>query len=445
MEQKLLKDKLGELMPYFKREYFEKTNYIPDAFYLPVATREKWACTCGMENDIHNQVCRECGINIRALISMLKKEHLLELKQSGMDTQKMMLPLEVSPDAPNRNNKGGKLKRRLVVSLVGIFIVVSIVAAIGVIKGKELFVSKKEVKDAAYTLEYNSISMDGKYRGMTENGIPVGEGVFVFGEKSDDKYFSYSGNWEDGKIHDRGTAIINSLEVNFPDCNGGSASYVGCFEGQVVNGVPEGEGTFEYEGNGSESYIYYKGEWEDDFFHGKGIERFPGNGEYGIYEGNFVNGSFSPTLAQMVQYLGSMENHSEYSLSDEQMEFISDNNVIFTEHEKKKVKKLVKKDFNLGEYKKSQESAPYLVKETGTHVIQIQEDKKFGKDITKLLLYSRDYDDVYSVYYFGKLKGVVEDSDVDLYYMPCGYSTYESVSGSQVWSVCAFGALVEKR
>ena len=85
MQQKQLKDVLGNLFPYFEEKYRSITDYSPDTFFMPASTKEKWACACGCENDIKEKTCNQCGITIQELATIISKKTLIPLKNADTD------------------------------------------------------------------------------------------------------------------------------------------------------------------------------------------------------------------------------------------------------------------------------------------------------------------------------------------------------------------------
>ena len=101
-------------------------------------------------------------------------------------------------------------------------------------------------------------------------------------EKDKDGYYNdhkYEGEIENGKPHGNGTWEM-----------GNGAVYVG----QFVNGLREGFGTFTWSEKGSKSGQSYEGEWLNNRQHGKGKMIYapdPKDGfEGSVDEGNWING-----------------------------------------------------------------------------------------------------------------------------------------------------------
>ena len=101
-------------------------------------------------------------------------------------------------------------------------------------------------------------------------------------EKGKDGYFNdnkYEGEIENGKPHGNGTWEM-----------GNGATYVG----QFVDGLREGFGTFTWSEKGSKSGVSYEGEWKNNRRHGKGKMIYapdPKDGfEGSVDEGNWING-----------------------------------------------------------------------------------------------------------------------------------------------------------
>lgn len=76
MAQKLMQEVLGDLMPYFEDEYFKVTGKHLDIYYYPASNKEIWRCVCGTENSLKNVFCSNCGVPVKELVKVLKRENL---------------------------------------------------------------------------------------------------------------------------------------------------------------------------------------------------------------------------------------------------------------------------------------------------------------------------------------------------------------------------------
>jgi hypothetical protein len=115
---------------------------------------------------------------------------------------------------------------------------------------------------------------------------------------------------------DNGASYVGTFAGGKPHGQGYFRSAMGQYEGEVVNGLPEGAGIFLYpngdryegqwkggvkEGQGRMRYVLggsYDGEWHQDNRHGHGVLVYAGSGRR--YEGEFVDDRVAGTPAPVV-------------------------------------------------------------------------------------------------------------------------------------------------
>ena len=300
-----------------------------------------------------------------------------------------------------------------------------------------VFFGKGKLKQESFSVKYNEDTISGVFDGETLNGIPNGNGTFIADNK-DDLVFEYEGNWDNGQISGKGKLKYNKYVVEFSD----GIVRTGTFEGEVVNCKPEGNGSYTTANDDNEKYTY-TGEFANGKFNGHGKKSFE-NGKHGIQDGNWKDNEFYPTLVERIQDLGTYKDDCEYSLNDEQKSFIEKNENAFIKHSYDK--NLLNEKFDLKSFKKNPSNyKPSLVKITGLRVIQISEYEGFGNTtITNMLACDSNFENYYYIYKLDRTKGVVEDSTVQMVFMPLGYSTYETTSGGTNWAVSGFAVDIIK-
>ena len=271
----------------------------------------------------------------------------------------------------------------------------------------------KNVEDMEYAFSWNAsegetYDFNGKYTGIISYNVPNGQGVYEAGKEDEAGYFCYEGEWAEG--------------------------------------VPNGEGTLYRVNEGGEEYTY-KGNFKEGMFDGHG-ELIYDDDSYWKNIGNFSKGVFKPTLAELVAMHGTAEDSCEYTLSDSYVKFLNSNEDLFTSKNRKDNKSKIKKagSFNAKEFQKDpSEFEPEIVKVPNLNVIQIKSYAgDYEKKETYAILTDSYYEDYYFIYYNGKANGILEDDVVDLYFLPVGYSTYETVSGADNYAIAGQAALIEK-
>ena len=145
-----------------------------------------------------------------------------------------------------------------------------------------------EFKDDKFDGEGLLISINGDYYfGNWEYGLMNGEGIFY----SNEKKFSYEGNFLNNKFHGNGKIIYDDK------------SYI--FEGKFVDGVKEGKGKLTFK-NGS----YYNGDFKKDYYWGEGEFCFHDGRKYiGSWKKNKMNGKGIFIWDNETKYEGEYKNN----------------------------------------------------------------------------------------------------------------------------------------
>lgn len=160
-------------------------------------------------------------------------------------------------------------------------------------------------------LDWDGLSYTGRYTGEIKAGLPDGEGAFT-GESATGFALELTGGWEAGLP--LGNGHIRA-ELYTALCNG--TERPGSYEGQALDGLPHGEGSFQsQDGLGP---FTYTGQWEDGAFHGQGTLTYAGNRQY-VRQGTFTDGGFTPTYFEALNTVGSYE--PLFVLTDSQKEFL---------------------------------------------------------------------------------------------------------------------------
>jgi len=234
-------------------------------------------------------------------------------------------------------------------------------------------------RESSLYIDALKLEYEGLYTGFVdERGRAHGQGLFT----AQDKNFSYEGLWEEGAPTE-GYMVCDEMPFSF-----GGTQYECHFEGQVSEGIPNGEGLISHDkkdvclrfegrfdmgdlAEGSfESNIYvltlpggnsftgdYKGDWQDNSAHGHGSFSCPDRNSFGIdyegewkygkpdgqgkltlhetdtvQEGNFYKGEFYPSPREYFAYLSNKakDRICEY---DGALDYLETNIAKFMEHE----------------------------------------------------------------------------------------------------------------
>lgn len=304
---------------------------------------------------------------------------------------------------------------------------------------------KVEVDKQEYTLEYNSKTYEGKYSGAMKNNLPQGEGKFVCGNEGDNNYFIYDGTWDSGEMKGNGTLTTNNYTVHFPKTNNNDAvDRTGAYNGVVIDGVANGEGSFSAKNDEGISFTY-TGQWKDGLYNGQGKVVYDSKDKFKL-DGNFENGEFKPSPAELIKMIGTLPSICAYTVSDEVFKHISENENVFVNHDTSGIEDLMKPDFSLEQFKKEHKvENPYYIKLNDLMVVNVTQgsgDEMYGYDFTEMLCQDSSIRP-YRLYYLGHSDKLVEDNYFNAVVLPLDYSTYETVDGGKEWALVGWIVEIE--
>lgn len=343
-----------------------------------------------------------------------------------------------------------------------------------------------------YRVEFNGGLYKGKYEGATVAGIPNGEGRYVAYEGGT---FAYTGQWKDGKIAGNGTLEYYGFAVNYGEDIPATGTYIGA----VVDGVPNGNGTFTAEdasnylnytgnwtdgtisgegtlstslykvtlkdgtvkygaysgdvvdgvavGEGSfttydeDNQIYtYEGQWENGLPHGQGSNKWQADG-YCIQKGTFVEGEFLPTPVECFVALGTRSDRA-YTVTAKAKDFLTKYPEVFTSNDVSKFDGEVDKRFEYKAFTKN--PANYGDKPIAIYgyLVQILEENYWGADHSFCIVRDRA-NNIYFAYMYGFADGIYEGSYVTLTALPLANFTYVAADGSSVPAVACAAITLE--
>lgn len=277
---------------------------------------------------------------------------------------------------------------------------------------------------------FNGGTYTGTYDGDLQDGKPHGSGTFE-GYYQKNK-LTYTGEWINGEISGIGTVEADAYTLHFDDREG-VYDRVGSYVGDVVNGLPEGNGTFKTEVGASNPWKY-TGEWKAGMFNGQGRQTW--ENESTVKEGTFTNNEFTPTATDAFLYTA---HKKEFEITSKSKTALSAYSSYFTGRQKKSLpdENLIDTDFDLKQYKKR--PADYgdkLIYVSNAKVFQVLTWEIGNKTVEQILMETED-DDIYFGFYYGK-SNIIEDMEISAYVLPFDWDTYKNVSGDEVWAVfCA--------
>lgn len=311
----------------------------------------------------------------------------------------------------------------------------TILLAIILIFSFSLVSCTKNVTDEEISVKFQEKDYEGKYTGVFESNKANGEGTFEY--KDGDDYLTYEGNFKDGQFNDNGTLKTNLLKVDLTE-----VTRTGEYEGDVVNGVPNGEGEFTAVNDEGKKYTY-TGEWKDGTWDGQGSRSFEEKDYHCKEEGNFENGEFKPTILQNYIALGTVE--PKYVPTEKAKNFLTTHENLFPTKNKKKAEKYTKNNLQYKHVNKNPDNyGDQLIKLTNYEVTQIWEVDSWDGKLTEITAMSSNYDNVICVLYLGKVK-LYEGDKFTVYGLPLDDTSWTNVGGGTTLAITLAGSYIEKQ
>lgn len=279
-------------------------------------------------------------------------------------------------------------------------------------------------------VDFNGQLYSGTYEGELRNNKPHGSGTFE-GENRGNRLV-YTGQWADGKMAGTGTVEADWYLLHF-DAKEGSYDRTGSYAGEVLNGLPEGEGTF-ITTRGERNPWKYTGQWKNGMFNGQGTQTIEDSAT--VKKGTFTNNEFTPDALEAFAYTAQKK---EYNISEKSKTAVKKFADYFTGKQKQGIptEQHIDTKFDLKQYKKRPndygDKLVYVSKATVVQVITWE----IGNKTVEQILMETDDNDVYYGFYCGK-SNIVEDMKIAAYVLPFDWDTYKNVNNNDVWAMfCA--------
>lgn len=284
---------------------------------------------------------------------------------------------------------------------------------------------------------FNGKVYTGTYHGEMQNDKPHGNGKFE-GYNQQNKLV-YTGQWQNGEIRGNGTVEADAFTLHFNVIEG-VFDKTGSYSGDVVDGLPEGNGIFRTI-NSLNVPWYYDGEWKNGMFNGQGEQIWEGQST--ACKGTFVNNEFSPTAAEAFAYIAQDE---EFDIADKARNTINSWTSYFSGKQKSGDSPLNIRTttIDINQYKKRPgDYGDKLVYVSNANVFQVLTWNVGDKSVECIMLQDRNNTIFYGLYY-GK-SNIVEGMQASGYVLPMDWGTYTGVDNSKIWAVfCAVSDYIEE-
>lgn len=271
----------------------------------------------------------------------------------------------------------------------------------------------------------------GVYKGETKNGIPQGSGEFD--SKDEMPALHYSGNWENGKTHGAGTLSDHGYTIHFDTPGVGKYDRTGLYEGETVDGVPCGKGNFTTKNSEGITWTY-SGDFKNGTFNGYGEQNWLIE-DVAPNIGNFVDGEYYPTWAQLMYTFSVTEGYEILGPSISFMEnhedvFITNNGID---------RSLVYDDWDIASFKLRQDNrCSKLVEMSNLYIVQMEKIEGYTKDVCFLILENDS-----GTLFFGYIdanKVLEQNALIDtVYFLPMNWITYKNTDNQDRQAIyCSF-------
>ena len=222
----------------------------------------------------------------------------------------------------------------------------------------------------------------------------------------------------------------------------------GLYTGQVVDEIPNGEGTFVSESSDGDIWTY-TGQFENGLYNGQGkmtlsAESDDQDENLDFEVGTFIDGLFTPTTYELFNTISSFAT-ADYSISDENRDFMELNSDLLpavTAEAQSKLSNFVDSSITYPMMTKTLDGlGGKFYHCPNAYVIQIFQTKMHGHDVTEIICSDADRN-VYYILYDGVLPDVYDESTIEFTAMPVSASGYENVSGGFTNTIVMIGGSV---
>ncbi len=200
----------------------------------------------------------------------------------------------------------------------------------------------------------------------------------------------------------------------------------GKYTGEVINGNPQGFGTFKAEGEDGASYMY-EGDFSDGAYNGYGVTTIINDGETLEMSGTYTNGEFTPTAGESLNYIGQLDLFGKFAISDAVIEYIDTNENLFPTATNEAIQFSDIQDFSSKQFNKTRKQDQIGLVKLDLYAVQVFEDDCLGGKLTYLLA-TDDDNNYYALYYLDSME--VYDGDTFIAYaIPCSTFSFDNISG----------------
>ncbi|PKM71497.1 MAG: hypothetical protein CVU91_13510 [Firmicutes bacterium HGW-Firmicutes-16] len=285
-----------------------------------------------------------------------------------------------------------------------------------------------------YELTYQDVVYAGTYTGSIQDKLPNGEGTFTFDDGTN--VFTYTGTWSEGKMSGSGKLVDSQFLIKFTEND-----RTGKYEGDTINGVPTGNGSFTATNSEGQKYCY-TGNFKDGTFNGQGELKYEVEPDY-IQTGTFTNGDYTPTPKETFMFLGQKKG-AKFGMRQLSADFLDSNADIFVVNSAEGLDALVDTEYRHEAYTKSPDKfGDKLIKQTALRITQISEFSTYNYDTVTFIIAGDVNYNYYYIYYIGSVDAYDGDY-ISAYLLPLDYFAFDNVGGGKTRAVACAAAYITK-
>ncbi len=291
------------------------------------------------------------------------------------------------------------------------------------------FDMRGKIKDFPYTLSSGSVELEGVYNGDILDLLP--DGIGSFSGKTGESEWSYEGGFTEGKFKGAGEAKDLPSSLSLMD-----KVRPGAYTGPVKDGIPEGSGTF-VSTDPADVYTF-EGEITNGAADGYGTIR----DEKTRISGNFTNGSFDPTVAQLLAIRPYAEFSDDFAVTEEVEKYVAEHPEQFPFAEGETVDELQLQPFDRDAFI----SAPGAMSDRLTgfdaYILSASTANAYGHRLTMFVVeeIGLDYDLIYLVDWDGELR---DSGWARFTGLPVSPLTLKYSDGNNIVTAVFYGSAVE--
>ncbi len=283
------------------------------------------------------------------------------------------------------------------------------------------------------------------YHGSSLPGVYSGsiqdglpQGEGVFDYTSGHDYMRYTGGWEAGVMAGAGEIASNIFVMTVTN-NTVTEDRIGNYEGETLDGLASGSGVFATQNPQGTAYSY-TGEFQNNLYHGQGNRVVEGTPPL-EYPGTYIEGEYCPTPYELLLCLSGDPTMS-FTMAPKAVEILQNHPEVFLEHSFGSSGLSEAASFSYGEFKKNPLAFDgCFFTRQNMKVLQIRESDASwdSSPYTYVFLTNADGSKLYNVYLMGHFEHIQEGSTVTLTALALDYAPYDDVSADKTWAMLCAG------